>query len=244
MSDSVRILGVRVDSLTLPEAADRIEEYIATEGSKIVVTANPEIIMLALKDAEFSAIMADAEMVTADGIGLVIGARILGTPLPARVTGIDLSQEIFRRATQRGWKIFLLGAAPGIAEEAAQNLCQKYKGLEIVGTHHGFFKPEDEEEIIHQVQLSRPDILLVALGMGRQEKWVWKNRHRLQVPVNIGVGGSLDVYAGRVKRAPLWMQKLGLEWLHRLILQPWRFLRMLVLPKFLLQVIFDKARRD
>lgn len=240
MRDSVSILGVRVDSVTLSEAADNVENYIGTEGSRMIVTANPEIIMLALQDVEFSAILAEAEMVTADGIGLVIGAKIVGQPLPDRVTGIDLSQEIFRRAVSKGWRVFLLGAAPGTAEQAAENLGKQYTGLQIVGVHHGYFKPEDEEEIIQQVQAARPDILLVALGMGRQEKWIWKNRHRLQVPVNIGVGGSLDVYAGKVKRAPRWMQNFGLEWLYRLILQPSRIGRMLVLPKFLLQVIMDQ----
>ena len=231
----VNVLGVAVDKLTLNEALQRVEAFLKEDRLHLIVTANPEIIMLARQDEQFAKILEQADLVTADGIGLVIGARILGEDLPERVTGIDLSSGIFRLAREKGWSFYLLGAAPGVAEAAAAQLVDKYPGLKITGWNHGYF--QDSEPILREIEARRPDILLVALGMGRQEKWVWEHGHRLPVKLAIGVGGSLDVYAGRVQRAPELFQRLGLEWLYRLVRQPSRLGRMLVLPVFLWKVL-------
>lgn len=231
----VNVLGVAVDKLTLNEALQRVEAFLKEDRLHLIVTANPEIIMLARQDEQFAKILEQADLVTADGIGLVIGAKILGEDLPERVTGIDLSSGIFRLAREKGWSFYLLGAAPGVAEAAAAQLVDKYPGLKITGWNHGYF--QDSEPILREIEARRPDILLVALGMGRQEKWVWEHGHRLPVKLAIGVGGSLDVYAGRVQRAPELFQRLGLEWLYRLVRQPSRLGRMLVLPVFLWKVL-------
>jgi N-acetylglucosaminyldiphosphoundecaprenol N-acetyl-beta-D-mannosaminyltransferase len=235
------ILGTPVDMLSLREAAGRIEEYIGQGVPRLVVTANPEIIMLARSDAGFGEILAKADMVTADGIGVVMAARILGVPLRERVTGIDLSRELFLAAARKGYRIYLLGAAPGVAEQAARNLAGEFPGIRIVGCHDGYFS--DDGPVVADIKAKAPDILLAALGMGKQEKWVWRHKAELGVPVSIGVGGSLDVYAGIARRAPLWMQRLGLEWLYRLLRQPSRFWRMLALPYFLALVIADAIKQ-
>lgn len=235
------ILGIPVDALTLREAAGKLEHYIREGVPRLVVTANPEIIMLARKDAEFRQILAGADMITADGIGVVVAARLLGRPLKDRVTGIDLSRELFRAACRHGYRVYLLGAKPGVAEQAAHNLAGDFPGLRIVGCHDGYFS--DDGPVVADIRAKGPDILLVALGMGKQEKWIWRHRKELGVPVSIGVGGSLDVYAGIARRAPRWVQKMGLEWLYRLLREPSRFGRMLVLPYFLMLVIFESMKQ-
>lgn len=234
------ILGVQVDILTLTEAVGKIELFIRQGAPRLVVTANPEIIMLARDDAGFKEILTNTDMVTADGIGVVVAARILGAPLEERVTGIDLSRELFGIASRQGYSIYLLGAKPGVAEQAALNLVRDFPGLQIVGCHDGYFS--DDGPVVEDIRAKRPDILLVALGMGKQEKWFWRYKAELGVPVAIGVGGSLDVYAGVAHRAPQWVQGMGLEWLYRLIKQPSRIGRMLVLPYFLVLVVLERVR--
>lgn len=227
----LNILNIPIDALTLKEAAGQLQRYIGQATPRLVVTANPEIIMLARQDPEFGEILAGADMITADGIGVVVAARLLGIPLKERVTGIDLSRELFRLAQAKGYRIYLLGAAPGVAEKAALNLSKDFPGLQIVGCHDGYFA--EDGPVVADIRAKAPDVLLVALGMGKQEKWIWRHKAALGVPVAIGVGGSLDVYAGLVRRAPRWMRKTGLEWLYRLLRQPSRFGRMLALPYFL-----------
>lgn len=234
------ILGVAFDQLTLISAVERIKALIAgdRQAPALVITANPEMVMLARQDEEMARILAAGDLVTADGIGIVLAARIMGCPLPQRVTGIDLAQMLF---SQEQYSFYFLGARPGVAEAAVASLQATYPGLKIVGWHHGYF--QDDEKVIAEINRAQPDILLVAMGMGRQEKWFWKNRHRLQVKVGIGVGGCFDVWAGRVRRAPIWLQKLGLEWFYRLIKEPWRYKRMLVLPEFLLLALKERLAR-
>ena len=233
--DKVNILGFGVDRITLYEALQKVEAFLKEDRLHLVVTANPEIIMLARQDEQFAKILQQADLVTADGIGLVIGAKILGKSLPERVTGIDLSSGIFRLAQDRGWSFYLLGGKPGVAEEAAAKLIDLHPGLKLTGWHHGYF--QDSEPILKEIEGKRPDILLVALGMGRQEKWIREHAQRLPVRLAIGVGGSLDVYAGHVQRAPRLFQRFGLEWLYRLIKQPSRLGRMMILPIFLWKVL-------
>ncbi len=231
----VNILGIGINKITLNEALQKIENYLEEDRLHLIVTANPEIIMLAKRDEKFAEILKQADLITADGIGLVIGAKILGEALPERVTGIDLSTGLFNLARQKDWTLYFLGGAPGIAAEAAANLMRNYPGLKIIGWHHGYF--QDSEPILQEIEEKEPDILLVALGMGKQEKWIIDHQKRLPVKIAIGVGGSLDVHAGRVQRAPEVFQKLGLEWFYRLLKQPSRIIRMMVLPVFLMRVL-------
>ena len=240
MNNRLQILGVGVDRVTGDEALERIATFIA-EGrehgtSHQVVTANAEIIYRASQNDDMKAIINQAHMVTADGSGVVWASKQLGEPLAERVTGIDLVNSICAASAQRGWKLYILGSAPGVADTAAQNICAKYPGCNIIGTHHGYFDAAEEQNILAELRELKPDILFVALGAPKQEYWIAEHLAQLGIPVGMGIGGSMDVLSGNVKRAPEWMQKLSLEWLYRFLIQPTRFKRMLALPKFMLAV--------
>lgn len=234
----VSILGVEVDNLSLEEVKHRINQYIQSGQPNLIVTANPEIIWLARKDKEFAECLREASMITADGIGIVIASRIIGEPIKQRVTGIDLISALFKEGINNNYRFYFLGGKPGIAEKAALNMRENFPGVQIVGVQHGYFN--DDSEIVKDIISKKPDVLLVALGMGKQEKWIKDRAIPIGVPVSIGVGGSFDVFSGEVKRAPRWMQKTGLEWFYRLITQPTRIGRMMQLPKFLLVIIMEK----
>lgn len=237
----VSILGVEIDDLDLNEAVDRINLLIQQRRTSLIVTANPEIIMRARQDRGFAVCLQEAAMVTADGIGLIIAAKLLGTPLRERVTGIDLITRLFQDSGDRKYRFYFVGAKPGVVERAAANIEKQFPSVEIVGVHHGYFK--DDAAIINDINEKKPDILLAALGMGKQERWIRERVSAAGVPVSIGIGGSFDVFAGEAKRAPQWMQRAGLEWLHRLIKQPSRFWRMLELPKFLFAVLWARISK-
>ena len=241
MTERVEILGVQVDAVTMAEAVARVENLIAEKKSSMVATANAEMILNATHDAELKKILNAAELVVPDGAGTVWAARHLGKQMPERVAGFDLVQELMKISPARGIKFFLFGAAPGIADKAKLKAEALYPGIKIVGTRNGYFKAEDEPEIISQIKNSRADILLAALGVPKQEKWLFKYKDELKVPVSIGVGGTFDVMAGVVRRAPLWMQKARLEWLFRAMLQPSRAGRLLALPKFVWKVHKQKV---
>lgn len=241
MTERVEILGVQVDAVTMAEAVARVENLIAEKKSSMVATANAEMILNATHDAELKKILNAAELVVPDGAGTVWAARHLGKQMPERVAGFDLVQELMKISPARGTKFFLFGAAPGIADKAKLKAEALYPGIKIVGTRNGYFKAEDEPEIISQIKNSRADILLAALGVPKQEKWLFKYKDELKVPVSIGVGGTFDVMAGVVRRAPLWMQKARLEWLFRAMLQPSRAGRLLALPKFVWKVHKQKV---
>ncbi|MBQ6005269.1 MAG: WecB/TagA/CpsF family glycosyltransferase [Selenomonadaceae bacterium] len=236
MIERVEILGVKVDAVTMAQAVERVENLIAEKNSSIVATANAEMLLNATHDADLKKILNAASLVVPDGAGTVWAARHLGKQMPERVAGFDLVQELMKIAPARGIKFFLFGAAPGIADKAKLKAETLYPGIKIVGTRNGYFKPADEPEIISQIKNSQPDILLAALGVPKQEKWLFKYRDELKIPVSIGVGGTFDVMAGVVKRAPLWMQKARLEWLFRAMLQPSRAGRLIALPKFVWKV--------
>ena len=241
MTERVEILGVKVDAVTMIQAVERVENLIAEENSSLVATANAEMILNATHDAELKKILNAADLVVPDGAGTVWAARHLGKQMPERVAGFDLVQELMKIAPVLGTKFFLFGAAPGIADKAKLKAEALYPGIKIVGTRNGYFKAEDEPEIISQIKNSRADILLAALGVPKQEKWLFKYKDELKVPVSIGVGGTFDVMAGVVRRAPLWMQKARLEWLFRAMLQPSRAGRLLALPKFVWKVHKQKV---
>jgi len=233
MGVEARLLGARVDGLNMREAVKKIASLVEGDGGPgMVVTLNPELLFRAQYERELLAVINRAKLVTADGVGIVWACRVAGYPVPERVTGIDLMMELLKKAAGRGWRLFMLGARPGVAEEAADKLRRRYPGLQVAGTHHGYFQPAEDIEIVNMIRRVHPDLLFVAMGAPRQEVWIDRYLKELGVKVAIGVGGSFDVIAGRSRRAPVWMQKLHLEWLGRLLMEPWRWRRMLVLPRF------------
>ncbi len=241
MNERVNILGVKVDAVTMSQAVERVANLIDAGKPSIVATANAEMLLRATHDAELKDILNAASLVVPDGAGTVWAARHLGKHMPERVAGFDLVQQLMKVAPVKGWKFFLFGSAPTIADKAKSKAEQLYPGIKIVGTRNGYFTSSDEPEIISRIKSSRPDILLAALGVPKQEKWLAKFRDELNVPVSIGVGGTFDVMAGVVKRAPLWMQRARLEWLFRAMLQPSRAGRLVALPKFVLKVHQQKV---
>ena len=240
MNERVKILGVNVDSVTMAQAVERVEQLIAAKKNSIVATANAEMLLRATNDDELKNILNAAELVVPDGAGTVWAARHLGYEMPERVAGFDLVQELMKIAPSKGYKFFLFGSAPTIADKAKLKAEELYPNIEIVGTRNGYFTAADESEIIAQIKNSKPDILLAALGVPKQEKWLAAHKDELNVPVNIGVGGTFDVMAGVVKRAPKWMQRAKLEWLFRAMLQPSRAGRLIALPKFVFKVVSSK----
>lgn len=231
------LLGVEVDTLTLKECVDTVGEYIANGAPHFVVTLNPEISYRAWGDPQLLAVLRRAQLVTPDGVGIVWACKVKGDPVPERVTGIDLMQALLARGAEKGWKVFLLGAAPGVAATAAQNILTQYPGVQIVGVQHGYFQQEEETSIVEAIRQARPDLLFVALGAPRQEQWIVAHQECLGVPVSIGVGGSFDVLSGKVTRVSPWLQKMGLEWLGRVLFHPSRWQRAFSLPKFVLLVL-------
>lgn len=230
------ILGVGVDAVTMAEATATIEKYMDGDAPHIIATANAEMIMRATRDAELMRILNAASLVVPDGAGTVWAAHHLGKKMPERVAGYDLAQELLKRAPAKNRRIFFFGAAPGVAQKAKEKAEKSYPGINIVGVRDGYFGSDDEAEIIAAIKNSKPHLLLVALGVPKQEKWLAKHIDELGVPAAIGVGGTFDVMAGIVKRAPLWMQKAKLEWLFRGLLQPKRAGRLIALPKFVIKV--------
>ena len=243
MAEKIDILGVKVDSVTMAQAVAQVEGYMDERKNVLIATANAEMIMRATHDEELKNILNDAALVVPDGAGTVWAAHHLGYEMPERVAGFDLAQELMRIAPSKKQKVFFFGSAPGVAEKAKAKAEELYPGIEIVGTRDGYFKAEDEPAIIEEIKAAQPDLLLAALGVPKQEKWLNAHLKELGVPVAIGVGGTLDVMAGVMKRAPYWMQKAKLEWLFRGLLQPKRAGRLMALPKFVLKVHGYKSNR-
>lgn len=236
MGQRLEILGIGIDRIDSNEALRQIGQFIASGTPHQIVTANAEIIYQASKNEKMKNVINAAQMVTADGSGVVWASRQLGQPLAQRVTGIDLVNSICEQSAKDKWKIYILGSAPGVADTAANNIRDKFPGCNIVGTHHGYFNEQEEARIIAELEQLQPDVLFVALGAPKQEYWIADHIQQLNTPVAMGIGGSMDVLSGNVRRAPKWMQKMSLEWLYRLLIQPTRFKRVLALPKFMLAV--------
>jgi len=230
--DQVEILGVRVDSLTSEQALAVMSHFIASGQPHQVVTINPEFVVVAHRDEGFRQALLSASLCLADGIGLIWASHILGKPLPERVAGVDTVQRLAEQAAAKGWRLYLLGAAPGVAEKVAAVLQTRHPGLQIAGTYAGSPAEEEAAGLIERIRQARPDVLFVAYGAPAQDVWIHRHLAELNVPLCMGVGGAFDFIAGVAKRAPRWIQRLGLEWLHRLIHQPWRWRRMLALPTF------------
>ena len=233
----INILGVAFDALTLGEAEERADALLCSGAGGYIVTATPEIVLRCREDAAYAAAVNGAKLVLADGVGDLCAARILGTPLPGRVAGADLVPRLLARLAERGGSVFLYGARPGVAERAGESLQSACPGLRIAGTENGYIS--DETALLEALEREKPDLLLLGLGAPRQELWMARNRQKINA-VMIGVGGLLDVFAGDIPRAPEAWQRLGLEWLYRLLREPRRFKRVIRLPKILLLALRER----
>lgn len=227
----------------MPAALAMIEEFISSRSPHIVVTADASAVVTAQKDQELKDILNSADLVTPDSAGILWASRLFGLSLPERVSGADMVEHLCERASHAKHRIFLLGASPGIVDAAAEKLIQRYPGLDIAGTQHGFFSDEESSAIVKSIREAKPDILFVAMGIPKQEKWIRRHMDELQVPVSMGVGGTFDVLSGRVKRAPKWMQRHSLEWIYRLANNPRKIGKCMTLPVFVLMVLKAYLRK-
>ena len=244
MDETIEILGVKLDNLTLEEFGDRTEELIknSNKSCEIVVAPNTEFIMCAQKDKEFFEILKQAKLATPDSIGVIIGAKLQKKRFKQRIPGQAYFREIIKRSNEKGISVYILGGTEEVIEKAIANLKKEFPNVNIVGYHEGYFKKDSEEEVIKQINDLQPNVLFVALGAPKQEKWIYKNKDILKVDVAAGQGGTLDYEAGRIRRAPKWIQKIGMEWFWRLLRQPSRIKRMSVLPVYLLKILFKKDK--
>lgn len=237
----INVLGVGFDNMTVEQAVAEGVRLMHTEGAHYVVTPNPEIVEVCREDADACEAINGADLVLADGIGVIYGAKILGTPLKGRVTGIGFAQALMERMAENGKTLFLLGAKPGIAQLAAEKLVETYPGLKIAGTHDGYFK--EDAPVLEEIRASGADVVFVCLGAPKQEKWMRANGEATGAHLLVGLGGCLDVFSGTVQRAPELFQKLGLEWFHRLLKDPKRIGRMMKLPVFMIHVFGEKGKK-
>lgn len=235
----IGVLGVAFDNVTMTEAVDKAIALMDRRGGYIV-TPNPEIVLRSRKSGELRRAVNEADLVLADGVGDLYAAEILATPLKERVCGADLYPHLAAYLAERGGSVFLYGAKPGVAEKAAANLAAEHPGLVIAGTEHGY--GSDEKSLLRRLEETRPDLLMVCLGSPKQELWMHTHRGMNSVGLMIGLGGCLDLMAGNVKRAPKVWQKLGLEWLYRLLQEPARLPRMLKLPQILWLALIARAK--
>jgi len=242
-SPALRILGIPIHDVTLDEAVEQAAAWVKEGRAHQMATVNPEFVMAARRDPAFRAVLEGADLCLPDGVGITLAARYLGRPLRERVAGVDLVDALAARAARDGWRVFFLGAAPGVADRAASLLAARYPGLTVAGTHAGSPRREEEDDIVRRVREARADVLLVAYGAPAQDLWLARNLARTGAKVGVGVGGAFDYIAGVVPRAPRWMRRVGLEWLYRLIRQPWRWRRQRVLPLYALLVLLSKVTR-
>ena len=236
----VDLLGVRIHRVDMSATISAMRSYARSGEPHLIVTADSSSIVLAQTDEDFRNIVNSADLVTPDSSGILHGAKSMGTPLLERVSGVDIALEVCLICAAEGFSVFFLGAAPGVAELAAENLKQSCPGLEVAGTHHGYFAPSEDAEVVARIRKSGARALLVAMGIPRQERWIRDHLGELGVSVAMGVGGSFDVFSGKVKRAPAWMQRHGLEWAYRLVMNPRKIWKVAALPRFMTLVWKEK----
>ncbi|ORX22415.1 glycosyltransferase [Thermoanaerobacterium sp. PSU-2] len=234
------IFDVPIDKVNMKQAVDAVEKFLSEDRLHMIATPNAEIVMMAQKDPEYKEILNKTDLNVPDGSGVIFASKIYKEELPERVAGFDLMMELIKVAAEKKYKIYLLGAKSDVVKGAYLNLKRQYSEIDIVGFHDGYFSKDDEAEFIKDINEKNTDLLFVALGAPKQEKWIYENKNRLKAKVAIGVGGSFDVIAGKVTRAPEIYRKLGLEWFYRLLKEPWRYKRMMALPKFAVKVLFSK----
>ncbi len=237
----IDVLGVGFDNLTRENAIDMCKRLIDEHKSAYMVTPNPEIVMAAWDNPELNEAIRRADMVIPDGIGVVKAARIIGTPLKERLPGIEIGEAVLRYAAESGKSVFLLGAKPGVADAAAEKMRELFPGINICGTNDGYFK--DDGPVVEKINAARPDFLMVCLGAPKQELWMAQNAPMLDVGLMAGLGGSLDVFAGTVPRAPKAWQRMNAEWLYRCLKEPWRFKRIARLPLFIVKAWIKRIRK-
>lgn len=245
MEGSINILGVRFDDIGRADAEKKISDALHEKKYISLFTPNPTIVMRAHGACKLTELLNSSDISVADGIGILFASRLLGTPLPERIAGIDLGESILAIANDRKLRVFLLGGKEGVAENAAKRISYKYPELTVCGAHHGYFDKsgEDNAELIKRINELSPDILFVCFGFPEQELWIAQNHSSVSsVKICAGLGGSIDVWAGDIRRAPKFLQKIGAEWLWRMILQPKRFGELFSILKFLICVMGQKAR--
>jgi N-acetylglucosaminyldiphosphoundecaprenol N-acetyl-beta-D-mannosaminyltransferase len=244
---TIPILGVDVHCVDFAQTLELIDTWIDSATSETrcrqVCTVNPEFIIDARRDPAFAQVLRRADLCVPDGVGVLWAARRHGVRLAERVTGSDGIYRFCAQAAQRSWRVFFLGAAPGVAERTAAILQQHYPALCVVGVYSGSPAAADWPAIQQRLAAAQPDLLFVAYGHPRQDLWIDRHRAALPARVAIGVGGAFDFVVGVRTRAPTWVQQLGLEWLHRLIHEPWRWRRMLKLPQFVALVLVEALRK-
>ncbi len=240
MRDLLKILEVNIDRLDMQGAVERVKNLLSEGGPSLIVTPNSEMLAAAAEDAELARILNSADLAVPDGAGVILASKIMGQKLPERVAGFDLITELFAQLENEDCSFYFLGSKPGIVDKAAAELKKRYPNLNIAGYHHGYLDKELQQNVTAEINEKGIDLLLVGMGVPLQERFLDKNLDGLNVKAAVTVGGSFDVIAGEVERAPLWMQKAGLEWFYRLVQEPSRFGRMLLLPKFIYLVIKSK----
>ena len=238
-----QILDVPFDALTMEEAVEKAKGFLEDGKQHYICTPNPEIVMEAQQDGKLMEILRKADLVVPDGIGVVWASRYSEIVLKERVAGYDLTQRLFASIADTPHTVYFFGGAPGVAATAARHMKKQYPSLKIVGGHNGYFDGAEEKKILADIKKCVPSILLVGLGAPKQEKWIYDHLEETGAKIAIGVGGSFDVMAGNIKRAPKVFRKLGMEWFYRLITQPTRWKRMMRLPKFALTVLKKQKRR-
>jgi N-acetylglucosaminyldiphosphoundecaprenol N-acetyl-beta-D-mannosaminyltransferase len=224
----------------MDDAIARIDGYLAGSGHHHIVTADASMFVLSREDSDLAEIVRSADLVTPDGMGLLWAARLLKQPIASKVSGVDLVGRLCAESVSKGFRIYFFGASPGVAEDAKKRLCERFPGANVCGVRDGFFAAGDEEKVADEIAAAKPDVLLVALGIPKQEKFIRKYVARIGCRVAIGIGGSFDVYSGRVQRAPVWMQNAGLEWAFRLAQNPKKLSKVMTLPRFVMLALRTK----
>ena len=242
MRETVRILGIDIDNIDVEEAGKITKDLIenSNKSCKVIVAPNTEFIMMAQKDEEFYNILRGADLATPDSVGVMIGGKLQKKPFKQRIPGQMYFRKVLEVGEKEGWTFYLLGGKDDVPELATENIRKLYPNIKIVGYHEGFFEKDSEEDVIAEINTLKPNVLFVAMGAPIQEKWIEKHKHELNVDVAAGQGGTFDYEAGKIKRAPIIFQKLGIEWFWRLMLQPARIFRMIVLPIYLMKIVFTK----
>ena len=238
--DCVELLGVPIDRVSISETLDRIEAFIESGRPHLVVTADATAVVIAQSNHDFLKLVKNADLVTPDGNGILWAGKHLGHQFPERVSGVDIMDHVCQLSAQKSYRLFLLGAEPGIAKQAGEQLTKKYPGCNVVGSHDGYFSKDRDFDVAKEIAETKPDVLFVAMGMPRQEQFIRATQHIIQAKVSMGVGGSLDVFSGKTKRAPDLFQRLKLEWLWRLILNPRKISKVKNLPIFVMLVRREK----
>jgi len=240
----IKILGVEIDYINFSCAVNKICELIKDARPHTVITANSLMLNSVSSSAKLRHAFSKASLVIADGIGIVFAARFLYNAKIERIPGIDLMYTLCGISSKNGYSVYILGAKERVNRDAIIKLQKRFPEIKIIGRHHGYFSPGEEEGLLNKIRKLKPDIVFVGIDVPRQEEWVSSNIERMGSCLCIGIGGSLDVISGRLLRAPQWMRESGLEWIHRFMLQPWRIKRLLGLPVFLLKVLLQKLGRD